>query len=420
MDAMNNAYLGANAIAIALALASGVLYAQEPAYVTDVSFNHATSQVDVELSLTIPKAVVENNQVTLFLNGSFDVASVEGETLAGHSSEASAQIPPWNEHVLEFESGYDTHRVSFSYSGELNVDDGHGNEVSDERIHLTIDSAWHPIFANFATPMQGTVTIQLDDSWRVYAPGSTTRAENWVLLESASPQLDVAFFATRNDNAVEENGFTVIYDDANTQLATELSSVGATCLASLNEKFGQNRPLDSASLVLLQRQGPSFARANFLSINSNNVQRPPFGYQLVCHELAHNWTAIGNVMSHDYWIPESFAELVGAREIQSQFGDDAFQSLKQSWQERADGTEFVWRENVHQRASHRVNYGLGPLKLLQLENRVGAQTFDQFIADYMTSDITETIDLLDLLTSLTNSETAAWFEDQLATGELNE
>lgn len=199
-------------------------------------------------------------------------------------------------------------------------------------------------------------------------------------------------------------------------LAAELLASGSACLTSLNDQFGANTPLAAAALILLDRDGPSFARGHYISVNSNNVESPLRGYQLACHEIAHHWTAFGDVMSHDYWMPESFAELVAAREIKAQFGDEAYQEVQSTWHELAEGTEFVWREDVPQRSSHRVNYGLGPLKLLQLEEKVGAEVFAEFVTRYMESDIAQTTALLDMLAALTDPDTREWFQDQLAAG----
>lgn len=403
----------------AVALTTATAYAANPTYVTDVRFNHE-NRLDVQVSLTIPAHAIENDKITLLLSGTFEVESVQGETLADYSSQASPQIPPWNELIFEFTPGYDTHTVQFSYSGELNPEHGHGNEASESRIHLSIDSAWHPFFVGFSTMMQGEVNLQLDESWQVYSPGSKSREADSAALTMTSPQVDVALFATRSDLVLEEQGFSVVYDEANTALAAELLSAGSACLTTLNDQFGANAPLDSAALILLDREGPSFARSNYISVNSNNIESPIAGYQLVCHEIAHNWTAFGEAMSHDYWMPESFAELVAAREIKSQFGDVAYQQIVDVWHELAQGTEFVWREDVPQRASHRVNYGLGPLKLLQLKEKVGEHTFDQFVVEYMLSDIATTDDLLDMLASLTKPGIATWFKNRLTTEQADE
>lgn len=416
-DAMNKPSLAAHIAfvtcgAVALSISA---YATTPNYVTDVRFAH-DNYLDVQVSLTIPAHVLENDTITLMLSGVFEVESVQGDTLGGYASQPSPQIPPWNEHILEFEPGYDTHRVQLNYSGTLNPQHGHGNEATESLIHLSIDSAWHPFFMGFATMMRGEVNLQLDESWKVYSPGSQARDADSVTLSMTSPQIDVALFATQSDSVLEEQGFSVVYDEPNNALATETLAAGSACLISLNSKFGADTPLDSATLILLDREGPSFARGNYISVNSNNVESAIAGHQLACHEIAHNWTAFGDAMSHDYWMPESFAELVAAREIKAQFGDEAYQNIKAVWRELAEGTKFVWREDVPERASHRVNYGLGPLKLLQLEERVGEDTFNQFVKRYMESDIAQTTALLDMLAALTDLETSEWFHSQLVTG----
>lgn len=84
--------------------------------------------------------------------------------------------------------------------------------------------------------------------------------------------IDVSLYATPNGNEYTDENFTVVYDKANKDRAKRLATAGNNCLAALNDKFGQAEELESASLVILERSGPSFARGSYLSVSSRGGQ----------------------------------------------------------------------------------------------------------------------------------------------------
>ena len=163
-----------------------------------------------------------------------------------------------------------------------------------------------------------------------------------------------------------------------------------------------------------KRPGPSFARGNYISLNAQSLGSQVHTQQYLCHEIAHNWTTFPSAMSHDYWMIESFAEFISASEIAHIYGDDEFNTIVSQWQQQAQGEAWVWRQDTDRRASHKVNYGLGPIALMRLEQKLGTQTFDQLVTWYMTHNVTETEELLARLTVIAGPETAHWFQALLA------
>lgn len=395
--------------------------AQELArYSSDVEITPSASQIAVTSEITIPLGELTEGSTTLFLNKKFKLHSIAGEHLIDYSVQPSARIPPWNEITLSFAPSLSEARsVTLSYSGSItsgpNDDKAqHGNFINANQVHLSIDSAWHPFFADFNTRMNGKAKIHLPNSWTVFAPGATAQNENTVTVTNIQPSFDLSFYAAQDPTTITSKHFTVAFDATSSTEAKTVLQAGERCLTQLNRRFGSSQPLAHGQAILLKRDGPSFARANYISLSSQAGNSKEAIYHYMCHELAHNWTTYGDVMSHDYWMVESFAEYVAALYIQDFFGDDALASIKRSWQQRAKGQTAVWNANNNNRASHRVNYGLGPLKLMALHQRIGDESFNALVHAYMTQSIIETEALLAQLQRLTDEKTRIWFEQQLA------
>lgn len=396
-----------------LFLLPGAAIAQNPTdlaqYDTSAEFDIKSGELKVTTELTIPVSALTNNEARLFLNTGLNISDISGESLKEYSVNSSEKVPLWNEVALAFETSSKAHEITFSYSGVIDNTGGHGNFITEDGIHLSIDSAWHPFYTNFATLMQGELEVKLPPGWKMYGPGAVTQRDNQHKLTGTKNQVDVSFYATSSSNEYNDGSFSVVYDKANEENAKSLATLGRSCLAALNQKFGQEDKLELATLVILDRDGPSFARGNYLSVSSQRLKSKQQSYHYICHELAHNWTLLGDAMSHDYWMMESFAEYIAAEEVKSVFGAEAYKQILAEWKARAKGQSFVWRADTEQRASFKVNYGLGPLMLKKLKDRIGEEKFEQLLHWYMTEPVTETEKLLQNLGKLASDEDEEWF-----------
>lgn len=383
-------------------------------YTTSVDFGLEQSKLEVETTLRIPASLITDKQVRLFLNREFEIAEVSGLGFVDYEVEQSEQIPPWNNVTLNFSDSSQVQTVTLKYTGEIDSSAGHGNFIGDKGVHLSIDSGWHPFFTDFFTPLVGSLTLELPDGWNVYAPGTIALSDREVQVKNERPTIDVTLYATNEPTELVNGDFTVVYDKANSDNSDVVAKAGSRCMSSLNDKFGEQDRLDSAHAVLLERSGPSFARANYISLNSQILKSEPQIYQYLCHELAHNWTAFSRAFSHDYWMTESFAEYIAAKELKVAYGQEAFNTVVEGWRALAEGQSFVWRADDNRRASHKANYGLGPLALMHLEEHVGSDTFSDLMHWYMTEEVTTTEALLNQLAAIKNEETSHWFKQLLS------
>ena len=385
-------------------------------YQTELTLLPDSSAFNAVTVMDIPEEYLASGTVALFLNKNFSVESITGPQVASFKVAQSSKVPIWNEVIIEFgtPAKAESESVRIQYSGSIDNDAQHGNFITSNQIHLSIDSAWHPVFSDFATPITGTVTIELSDSWDVFGPGQVTSSGNHYQVKSTEPTIDLSLYAENNPTSIENDGFTVVHDQPNTENAEFVSTVGQQCFKRMNQRFGKQAPLKSAQTIILDRPGPSFARGNYISLNAQNLGFKVHTHQYLCHEIAHNWTNFTSAMSHDYWMIESFAEYISAREVARIYGEEEFNNIVKKWQTRAEGEAFVWRSETDRRASHKVNYGLGPIALMTLHKKLGETAFDELVYWYMTTDVTETEALIAKIGQLTDADTQHWFSTLLA------
>lgn len=388
-------------------------------YDSKITFKPDEAGISADVTLIIPTSLLQNQQLTLLLSKQQSISHISGTQLKSYAIETSTRVPPWNLITLNFE---DTQQPSYSvnlkYAGSIDETAGHGNYINKQGAHLSIDSAWHPFVADFATKMTGKVQLTVPTDWELFSPGHQQRltADSRLVINDM-PAIDVVLFAQRAPQIKTVNNVEVIYQGITSTKAQRLADDGSQCLTALNANMSSDNKLARAHLIVLERNGPSFARGHYISMSKASLSTRQADYQYVCHELAHHWTPFANAMSHDYWMMESFAEYISAQQLKRRFGEQAYQQVAERWQQLAKGVGFVWRANTPERASHRVNYGLGPLRLTQLANRIGNKKFDQLLAWYTANDVTETEQLLDKVGEITSATTQAWFTKQLGQGE---
>lgn len=397
-------------------LSSSTMASDAVEYRTELTFSPESSALNAVTEMQIPKKYRNSGIVALFLNKDLSVESVEGPHIENFEVRQSKKVPIWNEVIIEFSppTKANNQTVRIKYAGSIDNNAQHGNFITSNQVHLSIDSAWHPVFSDFSTPITGTVTVELDDDWEVFGPGKVTGSGNKYQVNSTEPTIDVSLYAEKKPTSIYSDGFTVVHDEVNDERAEFVSNAGHQCFEQMNQRFGKQKQLKAAQAILLERPGPSFARGNYISLNSQALGSKVHTHQYLCHEIVHNWTNFTSAMSHDYWMIESFAEYISAREVVRIYGEEEFKNIVKKWQARAKGEAFVWREDTDRRASHKVNYGLGPIALMKLQEKLGETDFNELIDWYMTSDVTETEALITKVGTLAGADTESWFTALLA------
>jgi hypothetical protein len=187
-----------------------------------------------------------------------------------------------------------------------------------------------------------------------------------------------------------------------------------SCGGYLNERYGSRHPLPHGKLVLAERTGPSYARKNFIVLSQVAADDQVGPYRFLCHELAHYWTRTAGSFSPHHWMSEAFAEYAAGRYVRDHFEHATFDSLVARWERGGRGHGPVWTPERTERPAGPAMYRRAPYVLSRLENRIGTERFDRFLARYMTEDVRTTPELLDRLREVAGAEAEQWFREELA------
>ncbi|HEX7541872.1 MAG TPA: M1 family metallopeptidase [Anaerolineales bacterium] len=129
------------------------------------------------------------------------------------------------------------------------------------------------------------------------------------------------------------------------------------------------------------------------SIAKNVYNESDFLEIVVTHEVGHQWfyNLVGNATQDQPWLDESLAEFVTWQYYLDQHGAQGAQSYR-------DEMQYTWDtltdENIPiglpvsaytSEGYVAIVYGRGPFFLLALRDRMGQETFDQFMSDYTQS-----------------------------------
>jgi hypothetical protein len=74
----------------------------------------------------------------------------------------------------------------------------------------------------------------------------------------------------------------------------------------------------------------------------------------------------------------------------------------------------VWTPDSSQRASGAAMYRRAPYLLSLLEERIGTERFERFLAAYITERLKTTPELLDRLREIAGADAELWFREELA------
>ena len=390
-----------------------------PIYETHVRIDPDAAALEATTRFSFVANGPAPGSVAFLLNRGLRLHDVRGAAVRSFATDPFDAVPAWNVVRVELDPTIGPGRevtLELRYSGTLELPENDVNEISTERVELSLDSQWHPIFASFDQQMRGVLRIEGLAGWQVVASGSTSIEGEAHLIHGDVRQPDVAFIAKPSFERVNSANFTVYHREAGTRAAAAVRDAGESCARYLNDRYGGGTPLPSARVVLVDRGGPGYARKNYIVLSEVDPDDAVDLHYFLCHELAHFWTPSPGPFSPDHWMSEAFAEYVAVRYLRVAFGEEAFEVRRQRWEEMGRGHGPVWTAELERRPDFFVMYRRAPQLLHLLEQRIGSDRFDRFVQLYMMEDVRTTSALLDRLAIAAGPAEAEWFREQLARG----
>lgn len=290
------------------------------------------------------------------------------------------------------------------------------NDISPERVELSVDGFWLPIDASFQGFFTADLTIDVGAPWSGIANGQVIQMPTGVRVINTDPSLDIAFTLAPSFRTTHHDGFS-LHDLRDTNDGSDVLIDAATyCVDYLNGLYGGMDRLPHINFTINRRAGSAYNRRSYISLTDISDAAPETMTQFLCHELSHHWSFGANFNTVENWLNESFAEYAGNMAVREQFGEAVFLDRMNLFVSQIDGQNLpaIWTPGATDRGPELVNYRAGPIALWHLETYLGRPAFDRFITRYMVDGIDTTPDLLAMLEEVAGHEARDWFENRLA------
>lgn len=309
--------------------------------------------------------------------------------------------------------------IDVSYHGVLLPDPMPNgiNHIGADYIELNVDSFWHPIDMRFNQYLTSEVQVTLPQNWRGVTGGMILRQGDDLIIRNDIPSLDISFTLSPHFKETQLPDFAIYDLREKSEDTDKMITAARQCYDYLQPRYGQKLTLPEGRFVLHDRAESGYSRYNYIALSSIAGRDQSHVTGFLCHELTHFWSRHGNFGSVENWLNESFAVYTELMAIRHYFGTEVFQQRLDRLEERIAAKPELPNiydgENMARRP-YLINYGKGPIALHALEQRIGADAFQQFMMSYMAGAVKTTPELLEILEAQTDLDTRQWFADALA------
>lgn len=369
---------------------------------------------DVKLDIDIEKQFVEarfnidyihkeatTSSLQIFLNKSFDIKKLTASHLQKSDIETSSISDQVNAITLHFDRAIQPgERISIQikYAGQLRQEDMPFavDNISAEWLELSVNSFWHPVFAGFTTYFTADVDLELSQQLQVVSSGEVTPKGKKRRIRNTIPQLDITFCASPEFLKRAEGKLTIFYSNPQQPFLDELVKYGSESIAFLNDWLGENEPIPYGKLVITPRAETGYARKHFIVLSNLEKSNAAHLSNFIAHEFAHFWWLKGDPNTSANWLNESFAEYTAMQYQRDYLGEEAFQREIADKRKRVIDLPPVI-DGSGARQQHGVLYHKGPLKLYELELRIGKERMRNLLATINDANVRTTEALLKVM-----------------------
>ncbi len=386
-------------------------------YDADVSITPDSGSLTVRATLRYTVVQSDERRLALLLNRALTVHSLGGAQVVGYDVQPSDFSPSWNQVTVSFADSVTVGSVvdlHIAYSGQPEMPEDGINRITSAWVELGLDSQWFPIVSTFAEQLVGDLRVTLPSGWSLVSSGSTATNDSTIVVRNRVQQIDVTLAASPSMQRAGRERVAVHHRTMSDSAVTAVLDAAGYCVQQLDARFGARDTFPVARIVLAERDGPGYARKNYIVLSAVNTDEPEAMYQFLCHEVSHYWTRSPGAFSPDHWMSEAFAEYSAAVIVRERFGEEAFARLRGTWEEGGRAVGPVWTPESTNRPSFQVMYRRAPWLLARLEERIGVELFARFLARVMVARARTTPQMLDVLEAEAGAEAAEWFEGELA------
>lgn len=311
--------------------------------------------------------------------------------------------------------------LTWTYKGEL--ENGKlptlgGAVVSRHWTELPFEAMWLPIAASLRQRFTFEATVDLPEGYTLVScgPAKNTSAGWYVQSRIPGPDVPLIISDQMKQRKRSEGGppVSVYHAGAPDSTVTFVADSAVEILNRYDRRFGSGRQADSLRITLapIRRvRASSYARPGLIAAE-HGIEPDTSLYHLLAHEAAHLWwiDSVDPLSRHNF-LNESFAEYASWLALREGYGEEAFRSkLASARTVTPDTLSFnEWTPEL----DGRLSYNKGPLLLHRLRQRIGEKNFLHFLRSLQRGDVGTLGRMLKVLETVTDPETAKWFERQL-------
>lgn len=383
-------------------------------YHGDVVISPDAGTLQASWSVTFVADSASRDSVTLLLNAGFRDVKVRGNDVA--SVRDSIVSKDEQRIIVRLKSVRVGEKVklAISYAGAPVFGSDGINRINSNWVELGLDSYWHPVFAGYTYRITGDWKVKLPKGWDAVASGATSHKDGTLFIKNTTPLVDLAFSAAPSLRHGDGAAASVYHVNADSATVARVLRTADGCGSYLNARYGARGALPHAKIVIAPRQGPGYARKNYIVITDAAQQNDVALARFVCHEFAHFWSSGAISSGPENWLNEAFAEFASGRYVRDAMNADEYAKVVAQWAESKDDQAPVWTPELTKRPGARTAYRKAPYLLDQLEQRIGKEKMEQLLARYMTQRVATTKQLLAMLADVASQDASRWFREALA------
>lgn len=315
--------------------------------------------------------------------------------------------------------------IEFSYKGKLMpMEAMSANIVSKEWTEIGLYYPWFLFSPDFIKLFTYNISVKNLSGYSIFGLGNVTVNKWTTNISSFTPTNDMPICMSEKSKLTifnRDNVYINFYHNPiNYELLPKFSSDILQMAHNLQNVLSRRKNFEITIIESLRENGGGYARVGGVVLgelkpneyDDNRVAMKKY----IAHELAHLWWYRANTSEWEDWLNESFAEMSSLMAIRQTEGEEVFASILEKKRNNSLKTPPLWgfdRNGCDYETAHKILYSKGVCFLIDLEEKLGRESFAKLFSSLSDTKLTSTGQLLDYLSRTCGEDIANWFEHKL-------
>lgn len=370
------------------------------------------------------------DSLSFFLNKDLKISRFSSKEAKSHSIYPRVNSLPYplkntSEMVVRFAKRLQAGQVAnlyFEYEGVVDntkLEWGRGL-LTPQWTELSMGAGWYPLsISEIMQTYQVEVTTPQAD-YKVEGGGKVSKKSptRWVVTETQpATRISLLISNALHQTIVKAGETTIALYALNPKdtLLTKIATAARQALSLYAEQYGKPVSNDTVKFFFANRpvsiNFPTEAYASngsFVVLKCNNNEQDQI--ETVAHEVAHFWWMHGKLQSYHEFLNESLAEYSKLRFLKQYYGLPVYQQQVDLYKKYSKQIKTIKAFNTDLNNRVAYLYFKGPLVLMELENMMGTQAFNQLMHNTYSNRVSTYEAFLEQITLVSGQEMANRFD----------